>query len=132
MRFVFPLLFALLLLAGCGSRGPYPVAVQGIVTLDGAPLAEGVISFITPGQVPEPVDIKNGTFSGKAKWGKRRIEIAAYRPYQIPPEIPASMHSLMKGGQENYLPDIYHTNSTLSEEVVQSGPNKFEFKLLSK
>lgn len=122
--------FFSLALIGCGS-GDRPVAVSGSVLLDDQPLSSGKISFITPGQVPEQIDIRDGKFTGKAKLGKRRVEIAAYRPYQIPPEVPASMRPLMKGGEENYLPDIYHTRSTLDAEVTSSGPNEFSYKLVS-
>jgi hypothetical protein len=116
-------------LCGCGSNEPYPVAVKGTVSLDGKPLAEGQISFITLGQVPEPVEIKDGKFQGKAKWGSRRVEIAAYRPYPIPPSVPLSMHALMKDGKENYLPEIYHTHSTLTAEVQKNGNNDFTYDL---
>lgn len=131
LRFVL-LLILTSLLPGCGTSGPYPVPVNGVVTLDGQPLSEGVISFISLGEVPEQVAVKHGTFSGKATWGKRRVEIAAYRPYQIPPEIPPSMHALMKDGKENYLPEIYHTKSQLTAEITPTGINEFKFELSSK
>jgi len=120
------------ILAGCAPATPVPVPVHGKVTLDGTLLAEGQIAFITPGQVPEFIDIRGGTYEGSVKWGPRRVEIAAYRPYQIPPEIPKSMHGMMEGGKENYLPDRYHSNSTLTAEVSPNGPNEFNFELTSK
>lgn len=120
-----------LLLAGCGSGEPYPVPVKGAVTLDGKPLAEGKISFITPGQVPEVLDVKDGRFNGKVKWGDKRVEIAAYRPAPIPANIPASMRPLMKDGQENYLPEKYHRDSTLKADVKDTGDNAFTFDLNS-
>jgi predicted small lipoprotein YifL len=130
--FRFVLLFMVATsVCGCGASGPYPVPVKGEVTLDNQPLSEGVISFISLGEVPETVVIHNGTFSGKATWGKRRVEIAAYRPYQIPPEIPQSMHALMKDGKENYLPEIYHMKSQLTAEITPTGPNTFKFELSS-
>ena len=125
------LLGATILLGGCAPTGPYPVPVQGTVAFDGKPLDAGKISFITLGQVPEPVDIHNGKFVGQAKWGARRVEIAAYRPYQIPPEIPASMHSMMQDGKENYLPEKYHKQSTLTVDIQQRGKNEFSFELSS-
>ena len=124
------LLILCMFLVGCDGKDR-PVAVQGEVTLDGKPLEKGKISFITPGQVPEQIDIQAGAYSGKVKAGKRRVEIGAYRPYQIPPEVPESMRPLMKGGEENYLPDVYHTNSTLEADVTSGGKNKFDFKLSS-
>ncbi len=133
MRYHFPALLMLSVFAlGCGSGEPVPVPVRGTVTLDGVALAEGQISFITPGQVPEVIDIKNGSFDGKAKWGNRRVEIAAYRPVRITPDVPKHVIPLMEGGKENYMPDKYHKNSTLSADVQASGPNEFKFELLSK
>lgn len=122
----------IVLLCGCGPGVPVPVPVHGKVTLDGVPLAEGKIAFVTTGQVPEFIDIRGGTYDGKAKWGTRKVEIAAYRPYQIPPEVPKSMHALMVGGKENYLPDRYHSKTTLSAEILADGPNEFNFELASK
>lgn len=117
---------------GCGPGEPSPVSVHGKVTLDGSPLEDGQISFITPGQVPEMIEIKDGMYNGNVKWGTRRVEIAKYRPYQIPPEVPKSMHPLMKDGKENYLPEKYHRESELSAEVQAKGPNEFNFDLFSK
>src|ERR1700733_7723987 len=96
-----------LILAGCGPKTPVPVPVKGTVTLDGNPLPEGRISFITPGQVPEMLDVKDGRFEGKVKPGKKRVEVGAYRPTRIPDHIPASMRAMMKDGKENYLPPRY-------------------------
>jgi len=118
--------------AGCGSNTPVPVPVHGKVTVDGTPLKEGQISFITPGQVPEVIEIKDGIYDGLATWGARRVEVGAYRPYNIPPDVPKSMHPLMQGGKENYLPEKYNYKSTLAAEVAASGPNEFNFELSSK
>jgi hypothetical protein len=121
-----------LILTGCGPSAPVPVAVKGTVTLDGVPLPEGRISFITPGQVPEMLDVKDGRFEGKVKPGKKRVEVGAYRPTRIPDHIPASMRAMMKDGKENYLPPRYHSESTLDAEVVERGENDFPFELTSR
>lgn len=121
----------LLIALGCGPKEPSPVAVAGTVNLDGKPLGEGKIFFVTLGKAPEIVDIAEGRFMGKVLPGDRRIEIAAYRPYQIPPEVPKSMHALMKDGKENYLPRRYHRDSALKAEVKQTGKNEFTFDLES-
>jgi hypothetical protein len=122
---------ALLILAGCGPQEPYPVPVKGTVTLDGKPLAEGKISFITPGQVPEVLDVKDGRIDGKVKWGEKRVEVAAYRPVTITPNIPANVRALMKDGKENYLPRNYHRDSILKADVKERGDNAFTFALTS-
>ena len=122
---------SLLLLVGCGPRVVLPVPVRGTVTLDGKPLREGQISFITPGQVPEILDVEDGRFEGDVKPGEKRVEIAAYRPLRIPADVPASMRLLMEGGKENYLPARYHSNSTLTETVHEAGDSEFQFTLTS-
>jgi hypothetical protein len=122
----------LFVLAGCGPAAVKPVPVTGTVTLDGKPLQEGRISFITPGQVPELIEIEEGRFEGMAKPGVRRVEIAAYRPVRIGPEVPEAIRPLMKDGKENYLPARYHRNSELTQTVAESGDNDFRFDLTSK
>ena len=119
----------LLVLLGCGPKEPFPVSVSGVVKLEGKPLVAGRISFITPGKVPEILEIVDGRFSGKVMTGERRVEIAAYRPYQIPADIPKSMHALMKDGKENYLPEKYSRNSELTANVKDMGNNEFTFDL---
>jgi hypothetical protein len=126
------LVFVAAAFAGCGPRPIVPVPVKGTVSLDNKPLAEGRISFITPGQVPELIDIKDGKFEGKVKPGEKRVEIAAYHPYRIPASVPKSMHALMADGKENYLPRRYHSESTLVETVNETGDNEFRFDLTSK
>jgi len=132
MRATCILIPFLILFAGCGPKEPIPVAVSGTVNLDGKPLVEGKISFITSGKVPEILDIANGRYEGKVLTGERRVEIAAYRPYQIPPEVPKSMHPLMEGGKENYLLEKYHRESILTASVQPTGANEFVFNLVSK
>lgn len=121
----------LLLVVGCGPRELVPVPVHGTVTLDGKPLPDGQISFITPGQVPKSLPIENGRFTGEVKPGEKRIEIAAYRPARAAPDVPASMRPLIEAGKENYLPSRYHSNSTLTETVRETGDNAFQFTLTS-
>jgi hypothetical protein len=121
----------LFLVFGCGPKELVPVPVHGTVTLDGKPLREGKISFIIPGQVPKVLDVEDGQFVGEVKPGEQRVEIAAYRPYRIPPDAPASLRPLMEGGKENYLPARYHRDSTRMETVRETGDNEFQFTLTS-
>jgi hypothetical protein len=130
VRLLLPVV--LLAAVGCGPREPKPVPVRGTVTLDGKPLPEGQIAFITPGNPPELLDVRGGAFDGLAMPGDRRVEVAAYRPVRITPDIPKHLHALMADGKENYLPDRYHRQSTLSAEVRDPGPNEFTFELNTK
>ncbi len=119
-------------LAGCGapaSLPPVPTSsVKGQVKLDGKPMAEGAISFSIPGQVPQIHPIKDGAYSGPAHQGKARVEISAFKA-----EEPVIMDGkvMNEGSKPNYLPDKYHSNSTLTAEVTASGANEFNFEVTS-
>ena len=121
----------LLFLLGC-SRQPVLVPVQGTVFLDGRPLAEGKIFFVFAGKVPESLDVKDGRFKGKVLSGDRRVEIAAYRLKDFSLDVPTSMQPLLEPGRENYLPERYHRESTLTAKVKVSGGNEITFELVSK
>ena len=59
---------------------PKRFPVSGTVTLDGQPLAEGVIYFKTIEKgSSEPCDIHGGDFKGQAEAGDRRVEICQFR-----------------------------------------------------
>ncbi len=121
---------ALVSLTGCNgdaaAEPTYPV--QGTVTLDGAPLDEGEIYFISPatGQV-DILPIRNGRFQGEASAGTRNVQIMAYRETMqapMPGEDP-------EPSLENYLPARYHAESILEAEVQPGGDNQFTFELES-
>ena len=76
----------LLIILGCGPREAALVSVRGVVTLDGKPLPDGQISFITLGKVPNVIPIMDGRFEGEVPPGAKRVEIAAYCPAEIPPD----------------------------------------------
>jgi len=134
-----------LAMCGCGGGRPeakkYPVS--GTVTLDGKPLADGVLYFKTPdvGAV-DTIPIKDGQLKGQAQAGKRRVEICAYRESKTPTMYAKMAPSPGADGKaapgmdmvqrENYLPARYNTMSTLTEEVKAGGPNQFTFDLQSK
>ena len=128
------LIFAMLGI-GCtrtGRQEPplYPVA--GTVVLDGKPLPEGTIFFITVslGRT-ERVPIKDGTFSGKVAAGERRIEFSVIKdvPYSGPamPGIPSP--TTVPG---ETLPSAFNADSSYSATVTPEGPNEFDFELKSK
>jgi len=121
---------------GCQPSSPhkeetYPVS--GTVTLDGEPLAEGDIHFITKETASlDVLPIQGGRFEGQAKAGKRRVEIKAYRT-EKPAET--SGQPTMPGADQptrvNYIPARYNTESTLTADVTETGPNQFTFELES-
>lgn len=128
-------LTCLAIFIGCSRRGrvePPRHPVSGTVTLDGSPLAEGAILFLSPelGLI-DRVPILDGRFQGLAAAGKRRVEFSVVKemPFTgVPmPGIPAP-----KTVPTQILPARYHAESTLSADVVPAGPNAFSFELRSK
>ena len=115
-------------LAGCAEPEP-SFEVSGQVTLDGQPLAEGEIYFITAGMPPEIMPIKDGRFAGKVQAGQRRVEVYAYRQAKLPPTATVESST---SARENFIPERYNSASALKEEVKKPGPNRFQFDLKSK
>jgi hypothetical protein len=104
----------------------YPVS--GTVTLDGAPLADGEINFITRETAAlDVLPIKNGKFEGQAKAGKRRVEIKAFREEEVVPMPGADPQRT----RVNYIPPQYNANSKLTAEVTPDGANQFTFEVFS-
>ena len=125
----------LLLLAGCGGAGGRE-GLEGTVTLDGQPLAEGSIRFHPIDGTEGPTaggKIENGEFSllpqGGTFPGKYQVEITSTR--KTGQQIPAALGDGMVDEYEQYLPARYNTQSELTAEVTESGANRFEFDLLS-
>jgi hypothetical protein len=125
---LFGMLSLCIAIGGCKrhSKLPPTYPAQGTVALDSKPLADGVITFISPetGDL-QALDIKNGKFEGQIRPGTRRVEIRAYRPRKGPKKP-------LEPPLSNYLPKRYNAESTLSAEVTPSGPNTFKFELSSK
>lgn len=113
---------------GCTPTSPEPtrIPVSGTVTLDGKPLAKGMIYFktVAAGSI-DSVDVIDGKYAGQAEAGVRRVEIIAYKP--------ATGGTPGMGGSEvNYIPAKYNVDSKLTAEVTASGPNDFPFDITSK
>lgn len=128
---------------GGGDTGPARAAVEGVVTLDGQKLKEGVVRFIpsAKGKNLAPATmaaVKDGLFqlprSEGPVVGTHRVEIEStgHFGFEIDDEA-----AYAKSFQENKgkalppspIPEIYNSKSTLSAEVKASGENKFEFPL---
>jgi hypothetical protein len=112
------------------------VPVSGTVTLDGTPLTEGMIQFDPAEGTKGPTtsaEVSGGKFSiEKAQGpvpGKYKVVISGRPPAKLKPgENP--------GGTPKVVPDPvpaqYNTSSTLTKDVTASGPNQFDFPLVSK
>ena len=97
--------------------------------MDKKPLKEGMIVFVTPGAPATPIDIKGGTFSGKAKVGENlRVEVYSYKETS---EKNPMTGEIMKT-KTNTLPAAYNTESRLNATVKEAGENKFHFEVTSR
>jgi hypothetical protein len=121
-----------LLVAGCG--GTDRLAVEGTVTFQGEPIAEGSITLrpIEGTQSPTAGSrIVDGKFRIDADGGPRpgtfRVEIAASRPTGrkiMDPETGQPTDMI-----EQYIPPRYNRQSELTAEITPGGPNELEFNL---
>lgn len=128
--------FALLLLTslsqlGCNSGEQFQ-AVSGTVTVDGAPLKKGIITFYAMGEgSTSGGQIIDGAYALVADRGpspgKYRVEITGSRPtgkteFDIDLQKDVDI-------EEQFLPPRYHSKSELTCEVTASGDNTFDFAL---
>lgn len=112
---------------GCGPAGPKTYRVEGTVTFDGEPILAGYITFSPQqrGETPVATQIKEGKYSLYATAGAKRISVQASR--FIGPENPI----MGLRAKEQYIPDRYNIETTLSATVSPEGENKFDFELTS-
>ena len=115
-RAVGCLVVSLLLVAGCGPKGPLRYKVTGTVNLDGQPLETGQVLFIpSDGQGPsDACRIVTGKFEGEVAPGPKRVEITATK--ELPPAEPGGMP-----GTETLVPKQYNRESTLTAEIKAGG-----------
>jgi hypothetical protein len=132
---VLPVVILAITTLGCGDGR---VPVKGVVTFDGKPIEDGVITF-------EPADgcgpatggqIIHGKYQlvGKAGMlpGKKTVRIAAARKTgrKIPVQFAPS--GTMIDEVVRYIPDIYNTKTMLFCEVMEHGANEIDFALKQK
>lgn len=122
-------------LAGC-SKETSRQSLEGVVTLDNAPLAKGSILFQPMPGTTSPScggTISDGRFSiapaGGAACGKFRVQITATRP--TGKKVVHRQSGNMMDEIVQYIPSRYNEQSKL-EAVVESGKNRFSFDLTSK
>jgi len=129
--------------AGCGAAGDgLPrQPIWGTVTLDGQPLAKGVITFTpTAGQPTQSGGIiTGGKFSvprGQGPVpGKYSVSISsASAEAQLPPEeVKTGMPGYVSPNRtRDPIPSKYNANTTLTAEVKEGGDNSFQFDLKTK
>jgi hypothetical protein len=111
-----------LTVAGCGVR---TAPVEGTVSFEGSPVAEGTISFEPPGREGHSVitgEIREGTYRAAVPPGKYRVVFSAYRIAE----------TLGPDGQPHkiqYLPARFTVDSEVIAEIPDSGDEKLDFDL---
>jgi len=131
------------LLAGCGGK-PKLAPVQGTVTLDGAPLKNGSITFESPGNRPATAKIVDGKIVEATTFepndgvavGSHKVAISANE--EAASAVAANPgDSINPGanymGGKSIIPARYNNPETsqLTAEI-KPGDNGVEFKLTSK
>jgi hypothetical protein len=132
------------MLSGCGGtdEGPPRATVRGTVTLDDAPLKQGVIRFVPTGETEGPkssLPIVNGRFKADEDAGplvgSHRVEIESTDDGGYPLNDEAGLERLLANPhrlQVVRVPRSYNQRSTLSAQIVADGPNELTFELVSR
>jgi hypothetical protein len=116
---------------GCSSESP-PSTVRGTVTLDGAPLADGLINFVAVDLQSQTAGAKitEGQFEVAVPPGEKRVEIRApkvsgkVKAYDTP-------DSPLVDIVDELLPARYNSQSELTMTVVE-GTQEKAFELQSR
>lgn len=125
---------------GCGSSDGFArVPVKGSVTVDGKPLAEGVIRFIPDkglqGQTVQAV-VQNGEYalddrSGPVA-GKHRVEIEAtgYLGFELDDDLAYANYIKTHGAlPPNPIPPQFNRESKLTVDIPAAGQEGLDFRL---
>ncbi len=134
---------ALLAAVGCSDRGPPRTAIEGDVSCDGQPMAEGTIMFIPVGGTAGPKTgamIDAGHYSLPADQGPLvgtlRVEIwsEGSRPPNVhqPRDKAGSAKGYARAKDRPRIPERYNRASTLEVQTHAEGINRFDFELTAK
>jgi len=123
-------LIACVAVTGCSRKEKPAVArypVRGTVSLDGSPLPEGRVTFISvlSGHA-DAMAVKDGRFEGKAAAGERRVEFSVVKNVKASgPPIPGMPETV----PQESLPAHCNSESKHKATVVPDGVNDFTFDL---
>ena len=127
----------LLSLTGCGDSSGRQ-SLEGTVTLDGAPLTMGHITFVPQSGTKGPIaggKITEGQFfvssAGGTFVGKFRVNITATRKTGRTVVTPMFGKEEEIDETEQFFPPRYNRQSELTAEVTADGRNRFQFALSS-
>lgn len=126
MRLIFCFILLALSIQGCfQGTGSNESEVSGFIKLDGEPLPEGTITFISADNTTHSAQgkIQNGKYVVIVPVGEKQVEIHASRWTGKPYE----KYDIME--TEQYLPAIYNENSQLTAEVTSAQNIQLDFEL---
>lgn len=126
MRLIFCFILLALSIQACfQGTGSNESEVSGFIKLDGEPLPEGTITFISADNTTHSAQgkIQNGKYVVIVPVGEKQVEIHASRWTGKPYE----KYDIIE--TEQYLPAIYNENSQLTAEVTSAQNIQLDFEL---
>lgn len=127
-QYIRLVVFVLAMTIGCGTRGTPLCVVTGTVTLDGAPIEHGQLTFrpSDPHAAPRAATVLDGRYRVELPAGKMIVEVSSSRPAAGSPTRD------MGPGYEEVVPSRYRgPDSPLSIVVAKSSKNTFTLVLES-
>jgi hypothetical protein len=119
---------------GCGADANGKRAVSGTVTLNGAALDTGTITFLKLPEAATPEAaclITNGTYSIPAEQGlpvgNYQVKISSPEQFVITPEDYAAGKTAPPARER--IPPNYNSQTTQTVEVKESGSTQFNFDI---
>lgn len=130
LTIVLPVLMAAALSSGCAGQTP---TVSGDVTLDGQPVAEGLITFVPadPQTANVARPIQNGKYSAPIPAGSYKVQINAPRATGQKKKMYAGADAPAVDVIVEAIPERYNTNTELHADI-KLGDNKLDWPLKSK
>lgn len=134
-RLIMFMTLAILFLPGCGNSGPELGQVEGVVTLDGAPLPEAIVFFKhqNGGRIARAVTDEAGHYelnfslsNAGAIVGSNTVRISTY----VEALRDDAGHLIPETGKQELVPKEYNRETDLMVDV-EPGANVFNFDLTS-
>lgn len=141
MKIVLTLLTSLLFV-GCGNSEYSPVPVSGLITVDGTPRSDLVVTFIPldvndQGEAGPPSAGKTdgeGKFSLTQRGGKKgatpgNYKVTIFTEESAKPDADPTDDNVYTNSKPDPIPTSYNTESTLTFEVPVGGTDKADFQV---
>ncbi len=122
---------SVMLMAGCGTGGPDRHAVSGKVTLDGSPVENGTIAFISTGDGPPEsahANIVNGSYTIPADRGPQSgtFQVMIYCPKPTDKKTIDTDTGAEIPVMKETIPKKYNEETTLTIEIGGNESHDFE------